>query len=84
LGRFNDRLCEILGCSREELPQITWMQITHPDDLELDVAEFERVMRGEAEGYVMDKRFIHKDGGIIDVAIIIFLKFYPLRICKLS
>jgi len=60
------------------------MQITHPDDLELDVAEFERVMRGEAEGYVMDKRFIHKDGGIIDVAIIIFLKFYPLRICKLS
>jgi PAS domain S-box-containing protein len=26
-------------------------------------------MRGEAEGYVMDKRFIHKDGGIIDVAI---------------
>lgn len=67
--RFNDRLCEILGYSRDELPQITWMEITHPDDLELDVAEFERVMRGEAEGYVMDKRFIHKDGGIIDVAI---------------
>jgi PAS domain S-box-containing protein len=67
--RFNDRLCEILGYSRDELPQITWTEITHPDDLELDVAEFERVMRGEAEGYVMDKRFIHKDGGIIDVAI---------------
>jgi PAS domain S-box-containing protein len=67
--RFNDRLCEILGYSRDELPQITWMEITHPDDLELDVAEFEKVMRGEAEGYVMDKRFIHKDGGIIDVAI---------------
>jgi PAS domain S-box-containing protein len=67
--RFNDRLCEILGYSRDELPQITWMEITHPDDLELDVAEFERVMRGEAEGYVMDKRFIHKDGSVIYASI---------------
>jgi len=67
--RFNDRLCEILGYSREELPQITWMEITHPDDLELDVAEFERVMRGETEGYVMDKRFIRKDGLVIDASI---------------
>jgi PAS domain S-box-containing protein len=67
--KFNDRLCEILGYSREELSQITWTEITHPDDLELDVAELERVMRGETEGYVMDKRFISKDGSIIDAAI---------------
>jgi PAS domain S-box-containing protein len=63
--KFNDRLCEILGYSREELPYITWTEITHPDDLDLDVAEFERVMRGESEGYVMDKRFIRKDGSVI-------------------
>ncbi len=63
--KFNDRLCEILGYSREELPHITWTEITHPDDLDLDVAEFERVMRGESEGYVMDKRFIRKDGSVI-------------------
>jgi PAS domain S-box-containing protein len=67
--KFNDRLCEILGYSREELSQITWTEITHPDDLELDVAHFERVMRGESEGYVMDKRFIRKDGSVIDAAI---------------
>lgn len=67
--KFNDRLCEILGYSREELPNITWTEITHPDDLELDVIEFERVMRGESEGYVMDKRFIRKDGRVIDASI---------------
>jgi PAS domain S-box-containing protein len=67
--KFNDHLCEILGYSREELPQITWTEITHPDDLELDVTEFERVMQGETEGYVMDKRFIRKDGRVIDAAI---------------
>ncbi|GBO55777.1 sensor histidine kinase [Pseudanabaena sp. lw0831] len=67
--KFNDRLCEILGYSREELPQITWTEITHPEDLDLDVTEFERVMRGETEGYVMDKRFIRKDGSVIDASI---------------
>ncbi|NUN65460.1 PAS domain S-box protein [Pseudanabaena biceps] len=67
--KFNDRLCEILGYSREELPNITWTEITHPDDLELDVAEFGRVMRGEIEGYVMDKRFIRKDRQIVYASI---------------
>jgi PAS domain S-box-containing protein len=37
--------------------------------LEKDVAEFERVMRGESEGYAMDKRFVRKDGAIIHAAI---------------
>ncbi|WP_103670018.1 PAS domain-containing sensor histidine kinase [Pseudanabaena sp. BC1403] len=67
--KFNDRLCEILGYSREELPQITWTEITHPDDLDQDIAEFERVMRAETEGYVMDKRFIRKDGSVIYASI---------------
>ena len=63
--RFNDRLCEIYGYSREELPHIAWTQITYPDDLDLDLAEYEKVMRGESDGYVMDKRFIRKDGQLI-------------------
>jgi PAS domain S-box-containing protein len=63
--KFNDRLCEIYGYSREELPYIPWTQITHPDDLDLDLAEYEKVMCGESEGYVMDKRYIRKDGQII-------------------
>ena len=60
--QFNDRLCEILGYSREELTKLTWAEITHPDDLNADVAEFNQVLHGESEGYVMDKRFIRPDG----------------------
>jgi len=67
--KFNDRLCEIYGYSREELPHIPWTKLTHPDDLDLDVAEYEKVMRGESEGYVMDKRFIRKDGQIVYASI---------------
>ena len=67
--KFNDRLCEIYGYSREELPLIPWTQITHPDDLSLDLDEYEKVIRGESDGYVMDKRFIRKDGQLIYASI---------------
>ncbi|SBT08358.1 PAS domain S-box/diguanylate cyclase (GGDEF) domain-containing protein [Candidatus Propionivibrio aalborgensis] len=63
--QFNDRLCEILGYPREDLIRITLAEMTHPDDLGVDVAEFERVMRGESEGYALDKRFIRKDGSTV-------------------
>ncbi len=63
--QFNDRLCEILGYPREELVNLTWAEITHPDDLAANLAEFESALRGESDGYVMDKRFIRKDGAVV-------------------
>lgn len=63
--QFNDRLCDILGYSREELAHKTWTEITHPEDLEKDVAEFQRVLRGDSEGYALEKRFIRKDGAVV-------------------
>lgn len=65
----NDKLCEILGYPREELIELSWAEITHPDDLEMDEAEFERVLSGEIDGYMMDKRFIRKDGIVIYASI---------------
>jgi PAS domain S-box-containing protein len=40
--------------------------MTHPDDLAADEAQFNRVMAGELDGYTMDKRWIRKDGRVID------------------
>ena len=65
----NDEICTILGYERRELLGMTWAQLTHPDDLDLEVASFERVMAGELDGYVMDKRFIRSDGQAIDTTI---------------
>lgn len=62
---FNDKLCEILGYSAEQLRTMTWAELTHPDDLATDVAEFDRVVRGEIESYSLEKRFIHADGEVI-------------------
>jgi PAS domain S-box-containing protein len=63
--RFNERLCQILGYSQAELARKSWMEMTHPDDVEADLAEFDRVLRGESEGYTLDKRFIRKDGSVV-------------------
>ena len=62
----NDEICRILGYTRNELLGKTWVDITHPDDLAADVAQFERIMAGEFDHHSMDKRFIRKDGQIID------------------
>lgn len=67
--RVNDKLCEIFGYPREELIKLTWAELTHPEDLAADVAQFERVLAGEIEGYSMDKRFIRKNGEIIYASI---------------
>jgi C4-dicarboxylate-specific signal transduction histidine kinase len=39
--------------------------MTHPDDLAADIAQFQRVLDGEVDGYAIDKRWIRKDGTVI-------------------
>ncbi len=63
--RVNERLGEILGYPREELVRKSWAELTHPDDLAADEAEFERVLSGASDGYRMDKRFVRPDGEIV-------------------
>lgn len=60
--RCNDRLCEILGYSRAEMTRMSWSEMTHPDDLAADVEQFEKLISGESDGYVIEKRFVRKDG----------------------
>lgn len=59
---INDHLCEMLGYERRELQGMTWADLTHPEDLTADSIQFERVLRGEIEGYSLEKRFLRKDG----------------------
>ncbi|MDR3722959.1 MAG: PAS domain S-box protein [Terracidiphilus sp.] len=58
----NEHVCTILGYAREELMQLDWAGITHPDDLKADVDQFARLLSGEIERYSLDKRFRRKDG----------------------
>lgn len=61
----NDRLCEMLGYTREELMERSWAEITYPDDLNADVVQFQRLMAGEIDVYSLEKRYVRKDGRAI-------------------
>jgi PAS domain S-box-containing protein len=61
----NDALCQTLGYTRDELTRMTWTELTHPDDLPHDLAQFNRMLAGEIKSYAMDKRFIHKDSHLV-------------------
>ena len=65
----NPALCAILGYSQKDLVKKTWAELTHPDDLAVDVANFERLLRDEADDYVLEKRFVRSDGSIVNAFI---------------
>ncbi|WP_339907990.1 PAS domain S-box protein [Symmachiella dynata] len=65
----NDRMYEILGYTPEELSKLTWVDISHPDDVDADLAQFQRVLAGEIDGYALEKRYITKKGESIHVSI---------------
>jgi PAS domain S-box-containing protein len=60
--RVNRRLSEIVGYEREELLQRTFQDITHPDDLEGDLAHMRLLLEGELQTYTMEKRYLRKGG----------------------
>jgi PAS domain S-box-containing protein len=65
----NDKLCEILGYNKDELTQMTWAELTYPEDLKADLKEFNQILAGTREGYSLDKRFIRKNGHVIYASI---------------
>ncbi len=69
LLEVNNKLCQVLGYDRDELLQKTWAEMTHPDDLAADVTNFNQVLAGECDGYSMNKRFLRRDGKVIDAFI---------------
>ena len=64
--QVNNKLSEMLGYLPEELSLLTWAELTHPDDLAADVVQFNRILSGEIDHYALEKRFISKDGAVIN------------------
>jgi PAS domain S-box-containing protein len=62
---INDALCEMFGYSREELLEMTWAEITYPEDLDANLLFFNQMATGEIDSYALDKRFLRKDGSIL-------------------
>ncbi|WP_336792017.1 diguanylate cyclase [Pantoea anthophila] len=63
--QVNRSLCQILGYPAEELKRLTFQQITHPDDLALDLQQVNQLLEGEIDTYTFEKRYFRKDGEIV-------------------
>ena len=69
-GRFlrvNQCLCEIVGYSPEELMKLCFQDITHPDDLEIDLELADRLRSGEIPRFTLEKRYLHREGHVVHV-----------------
>ncbi len=67
-GRFlrvNRSLCEILGFPERELLGKTFQELTHPDDLEVDLEHLRPLLAGEVRTYQTEKRYLHQDGHVV-------------------
>ncbi|MBW4441014.1 MAG: PAS domain S-box protein [Plectolyngbya sp. WJT66-NPBG17] len=61
----NQKLCEIVGYPCEELRGLTFQDITHPDDLNIDMKYVQQMLADEIQTYSMEKRYIRKDRSIV-------------------
>ena len=65
----NERLCELLGYSREELLALGRTDTTHPDDLTAETAELSRVKKGETGSTQLEERYRLRNGGSLWVSV---------------
>ena len=67
-GRFvemNRKFTDILGYSAVELQQLTFADITHPDDLAPTTASVLRLVDGAIPDYSIENRYLRKDGSTV-------------------
>jgi len=67
--RVNGALCEITGYRADELLAKPFIDITHPDDIDEDAEEHQRLLNGEIRHYRTEKRYLNAKGHAIWVRI---------------
>ena len=63
--KVNTCLCRILGRPREALMALGFQDITHPGDLQADLAQVEALLAGRISTYTMEKRYLLPGGGTV-------------------
>ena len=67
----NDAFCKILGYTEDELRKLTFKEITHPEDMEESAARMEDLETGRISSFTLEKRYIKKDGSVINGKIMV-------------
>ena len=60
--RVNQKLCDFLDYSDQELTKLTFQDLTAPDQRDEDLYQLERLLKGQIDNYSIEKRYIRRDG----------------------
>ncbi|MCF7907696.1 MAG: PAS domain S-box protein [Candidatus Omnitrophica bacterium] len=63
--KVNKSLCSILGYSKKELLSSNFQEITHPEDIGIEIDYVEKMLKGSLPYYCIEKRYVRKDGEVI-------------------
>jgi two-component system cell cycle sensor histidine kinase/response regulator CckA len=63
--KVNGALCRMVGYAESELTQMSVIDITYAEDMEVNRGLAERMFRREIPSYWLQKRYVKKDGDII-------------------
>lgn len=69
----NPALCDLVDYREEELLQLTFQDITHPDDMDADLGLLDRLLAGEIPSYRMEKRYIRRGGELVWILLAVSL-----------
>ena len=61
----NEKFCEILGYSKEEILQLNSLELTHSDDRPAVEMMVRKAINGDVDEYTLEKRYIKKNGDYI-------------------
>ena len=63
--RVNERMCQMLGYSREALLQSTYQELSCQEDLPEEMRQAARILVGEIDSYRLEKRFLREHGALL-------------------
>src|SRR5665648_1133536 len=87
--QINRKFAEIIGYTKEEIFQINWKTLSHPDDMEENDKYREQLFSGDINGFNMKKRYFKKDGSLIWINLAITLldpldEVTPRELCMIE
>lgn len=63
--KVNPALCHLLGYERDELMDLDFQSVVHPEDLQIHIDYVRRMLKGQIQAYSMERRHVRKDGSSV-------------------
>lgn len=65
----NHAACELLGYEEPALRRTPYLQLLHPDDIEITEKHRARLLDGAWNSFVLNNRYLHRDGSLVHVVL---------------